>query len=333
MFEDFKNAVLEFYAEKKAKGQLSNNLLKPTKAQLRKECLLILKHRYLQKDDETIRAFFDPTRKFENHELSITKFDLEDFKSLQNFFLGQPSIRKEENIKLLAWLINFEPRPYVFGTTYGTVEQPESTSDSDALEQVATSEIETSPKEVISGEVAIIPESKSETFGDVKPSTPWKKIASISLLSILFLSLGILIYSKNESGDSIISDDIISTPKVNIINASNPQKAIEPKPNNIEKKQCMYWNDDRYEAIACDQPITGTSIIPLDQKKLINFRRIKNLDTINTTHIGKAWYFKIAKDSIVLFTGSGSYPLDTNRILRPLSSYMLNKYILSKRLL
>ena len=274
----------------------------------------------------TFRITPNPTRKFENHELSITKFDLEDFKSLQNFFLGQPSIRKEENIKLLAWLINFEPRPYVFGTNYGTVEQPESTSDSDALEQVATSEIETSPKEVISGEVAIIPESKSETFGDVKPSTPWKKIASISLLSILLLSLGVLIYSKNAIEDLIISDDVINTPKVRIINISNPQETIAPKPINKEKKQCMYWANDQYQAIACDQKIEGALVMEIDIEKLNQLKRITRPDTLTKRDLGKTWYVKINRDSAEFYTANGNYPLDTNRILRPLTPYILNKY-------
>ncbi|WP_379085127.1 hypothetical protein [Pedobacter sp. UC225_65] len=58
MFEDYKNAVLNFYQEKKAMGLLSETFENPTQAKLRKECLLILKNRYLKKDDETIKAFF-----------------------------------------------------------------------------------------------------------------------------------------------------------------------------------------------------------------------------------------------------------------------------------
>ena len=124
MFQDFRKAVLDFYEIKKNSGQLSENLIEPTLAKLKKECLIILKNRYQSKDDETITAFFDSDKKFADQEQRIEKFDPEGFKALHKFLIGKSGIRKEETVKLLAWIIDFEPRPYVWGWENGKSEMP-----------------------------------------------------------------------------------------------------------------------------------------------------------------------------------------------------------------
>ncbi len=290
MFEDFKKAVLNSYTEKKISNQLSDNLLNPTKAQLRKECLLILKNRYLKKDDETIKAFFDPTGKFDNHELSISKFDLEDFKALQKFLLGQPGIRKEENIKLLAWLIDFEPRPYTFGGKYNTPEKKEYVSENE---------------EPINEPILNLP----TTTG-----VPWGKIGVITFLSILLVLLSIKIFSSlKDIGDKILVN-------------KQEEKVPRTAPLTSGSKHCMYWADDHYESIACSQKIKGSTIIALDKQKLNQLKRITRPDTLSKKDLAKTWYVKINKDSIEFYTDSGSYPLDSKKRLKPLTIHMLNKY-------
>lgn len=115
MFDNFKKAVLADYEKKKKSDDISENLLNPSRAKLRAECFIALDKHYKAEDDEILKQFFDPFKKYESHKLSIQKFDGDGFKSIIDFFAGNVVVRKEENVKLLAWLINYEHRPYHSG--------------------------------------------------------------------------------------------------------------------------------------------------------------------------------------------------------------------------
>lgn len=112
MFDNFKKAVLADYEKKKESGDISENLLIPSRSKLRAECFIALDKHYKSEDDEILKQFFDPFNKYDSHKLSIQKFDGDGFKSIIDFFAGNVAVRKEENVKLLAWLINYEHRPY-----------------------------------------------------------------------------------------------------------------------------------------------------------------------------------------------------------------------------
>lgn len=114
LFEDYKNEVLKSYQQKKNAGELSDNLSMPTPKKLRDECLMVLAGRYNRKDDEVIRLFFDPLNKYMDHAKSVERIDVGKFKPLINFVKGEINRTEDKNVKLLAWLIDFEPRPYKF---------------------------------------------------------------------------------------------------------------------------------------------------------------------------------------------------------------------------
>lgn len=98
----------------------------------------------------------------------------------------------------------------------------------------------------------------------------------------------------------------------------------------IGNKQCMYWQGNYYEAVGCKIKMDDTTIVALDQVKLDRLKRITRVDTLGEKDLGKVWYVKIKVDSAEFYTDSGAYPLDTRKRLLPVTSYILNKYILKK---
>ncbi|MFD0940257.1 hypothetical protein [Pedobacter boryungensis] len=97
-------------------------------------------------------------------------------------------------------------------------------------------------------------------------------------------------------------------------------------------KQCMYWTGNNYEATGCDIIIGDTPIIALNKDKLAHLQRITKPDTLTLKDVGKAWYIKITLDSAEFYTDSGVYPLDARKRLRPVSNFIIEKYVLSKKL-
>ncbi|MES2650636.1 MAG: hypothetical protein V4663_02795 [Bacteroidota bacterium] len=322
MFDDFKKVVLNSYTERKAKNMLSDNLINPTRVKLKNECLDILRKRYDKKDDQTIKAFFDPYNEFSSHEQSIAKFDLDGFQALITFFKRNINIRKEENIKLLAWLIDFEPRPYVYDGDYTIQQKPETILENNE-----------SNDENRIDKVSVVSIDELEIINEPNP-LPWKKIGLIVAGIIIALTIGIANYNRISNSEYTELAEKINDPeslKSKKTLASHPEKTIEPKALSQNDKQCMYWASDHYQVVACNQKINGAIKIALNQEKIDRLRKITDLDTVGKKDIGRVWYIKIKPDSVEFYTDSGSYPLDSRKILKPMTNYMLNKYILSKR--
>lgn len=112
MLEDYKKAVISNYHYKKEKGLLSSNLLAPTPAKLRTESLVALATRTKKEDEKIIRNFFNGGLESNDYAHIINKFDRDKLKPLDNFIAGETEVRDYNNVELLAWLIDFEPRPY-----------------------------------------------------------------------------------------------------------------------------------------------------------------------------------------------------------------------------
>jgi len=95
-------------------------------------------------------------------------------------------------------------------------------------------------------------------------------------------------------------------------------------PNSDEK--CMYWKDDHYEPINCNEKINGATVIKLNLEKLQNLKKINLPDTLSKNSIGKVWYTGRG-DNHEYFTDSGMHPVDTVKRLRPFSSYIQTSHI------
>lgn len=146
MFPDYQAQVLLAYQKKREAGQLSLNLLHPSPAQLRKECLLVLRDRYLKKDSRFISDFFEVPASETEYAQFIDNIDIDKFKPLLNFISLKTSDPVRKHVELLAWLIDFEPRPYKFGQTPVAEEDitkkiEEEKKDEAEVEKIPTGEL------------------------------------------------------------------------------------------------------------------------------------------------------------------------------------------------
>ena len=122
MFEDYKSRVLEEYKLARDRNTISMNLIHATPAKIKAECLTVLETRFSKKDERMLTSLFGPMNGEEAYRNAIKKSDSDKFKPLTNFLKGHTKATDENNIELLAWLIDYEPRPFRINPEGGTVE-------------------------------------------------------------------------------------------------------------------------------------------------------------------------------------------------------------------
>lgn len=111
MIEKYRSEVLRFYEEKKASGELSMNLMYPTCANIRNEFRSLFNAGCDKLDNRILKEFLKIPFDKEISDLTVKKCDTETFKAFCNF-LKKGIQTRERNIELLAWMIDFRPRPF-----------------------------------------------------------------------------------------------------------------------------------------------------------------------------------------------------------------------------
>lgn len=300
MFDEYELEVLREYQEKKDTGAFLTNLAYPAPAKLKNECIATFDRRYHKKDDIALRSFFDPRDGTEEaFRLSISKCDTDKFRPLNTILTKGRRKTDRKNIELLAWLIDFQPRPYATwlnekGRKVTDTVPPTNYDKPEGIPPV----INTDEGHIISPEVEP-PVSLEEN----KISNPQKKVVMILLL-LLVLSIGAyLIWSKKSS-------------------PANKTETTDPAMHHVTGPiKHMYWDNDHYDTINAS---SSAPAVPLDTFRLAHFRQV-DTSKITAQSIGHTWYFNTGH-GLACYTGGGPYPLDTNRRLKPMTLYMVNKY-------
>jgi len=130
-----------------------------------------------------------------------------------------------------------------------------------------------------------------------KPHTGLKIITTLLLITVL--SFGLHSYQNYGSNKVYIP-------------AETPEK-------------CMHWTGNRYEPIDCNDQTSETPIIAINFQKLNHFKKIACPDKLNKKDIGKVGYAK-PNGELEFYTDSGTHPIDTNRVLSPLTDHMLKTH-------
>ncbi len=322
MFEQYQNEVVSMCRNKLAANQLPHlNAVSP--AMLRQECLNIYKERHdPKKDDVALRMFFGPDNKDKGYLKIIDAHPTEKFKALSVFF-KRPNDKKpdQKNLELLAWLIDFEGRPYQPKKGY------DISTPLDKKEETVVADKQSTEAEIQAGDDKIKKQNESLEAEDISHT----KDKEQGIKSII----GNTIYPP------IVDPTIHSTrwqiPKkfhktVYAFTAAAFVLASTYVIVKSTKKQCMYWNGNQYEVVACDEKQGNFSIIAFDEPKKDRLKRILHPDTLTINSVRKVWYNKVWADSLDFYTDSGAVPTDSRKRLMPMTGYMLNKYIIQKKL-
>jgi hypothetical protein len=288
MFDDYELAVLQDYSEKKAKGELWSNMMHPTPGKLKKESLAVFDRRYHRKDEVTLRSFFDITGDTDTFRPAIKRWETDKFRP-PNLVLNKGTQRTDEkNIELLAWLIDFQPRPYAVW-----LKDRKEKKDL-LLEQQEGKTEEPQPNEQENNDGIAIPVGQPPKRPDNPDKRfPYRQVFTYAAIIIVIVLTGyfFLLHRPSSGGN------------------------------------CMYWTGDHYERIACNvrPDDTTVSVIALDSNKWVHFKRITRADTLTAASVGKVWYINI-NGAIEYYTAPGEHPVYPDRRLLPLTVYILNKY-------
>jgi hypothetical protein len=135
MFADYISLVVAVYQKKREAGVLPPALVHPSPARLRAACMAVCEDRFDRKDLSTLRTFFGQVSDKRTCLQAIDNLDTEKFKPLGNFLKGATTTPDDKIIEILAWLIDFTPRPYEFGRKY-----PEDRSEQKSIAQPSNSD-------------------------------------------------------------------------------------------------------------------------------------------------------------------------------------------------
>lgn len=111
MIEQYRVELKEAYLKKKDSGELSLNLINPTPANIRNECVVLLKSGCSEADLRVFKSFFEHPLNADFPISKIWNFNIGKLKALSNF-LKLDIKTNDRNLALLAVLIDFNPRPF-----------------------------------------------------------------------------------------------------------------------------------------------------------------------------------------------------------------------------
>lgn len=328
MFSTYMHAVLQHYQLKKTSGELPIRLRSPSPAKIRDH----LEH-YLStafdpaKDSQVLEAFIGRQQDAAAYVKAVKNVEIDDFRPVINWLKGKTLTPEDKQVHLAALLLDFE-RPYEFGRDY-------SLDKMDGKEAVKTGE----QKDVNNGH------GKTETINEAEDLVEESinedgESDDVELPDGEVLTEEILGEDKSaEKQETSVPDVVPVFEKDNgkknkwrlWLNSNGGRRTIIPLSvlvaislgfvikgtiDDPKGKQCMYWKDDRYVAIACDAKLPEeTKKIALDTFLLNNFRMITKPDTITERSIGKLWYLKYQKN-FDYFTVRGVHPIHGKKLSR-----------------
>lgn len=290
--------VLDDYEKKKKANTLFSELLHPTPAGLREETLRIYLEKGSPKEATALRSFFGPLNNAQDYTQRIQTFDLDKFRPLVNFLHKRTVTTNKKNIELLAWLIDFQLPSTVANSEIGRTEQPVSYL--------------IKPRETES--IEIDDSAQLDNIDDLSGGLQVRHQIQLDDHSRKQKKRELLFDSSNQKGIVAFSIAAIIAVSLYIWFTQTRQ-------------QCMYWTGSHYEVIACNLNKTNVSVVALDTFKVAHLKKITLPDTITAYSIKKVYYSKI-NGKIEFYTYSGVHPLDNGKILRPMTEYILNKYVL-----
>jgi hypothetical protein len=291
MHVDYIRLVLKIYQQKVAENDISPRLINPTPAKLRAECMAVFAERHDAKDEQTLRTFFGKQDSLDAYAKAIKKLHTDKFKPLANYLKRLVATTDDKNTELLAWLIDFEPRPFKFGSQYGEVLEPERLEKEKQPMEVEVQVEVVQQIDKNEGNIAVT--VAPQRFANQPKRSLEIRVVIVFVFLIIFMGAGIYwVGNLKENG----------------------------------KESCMYWAGDHYQQVSCNQKFRDTLVIALDSTMLHHFKKISQPDTITGNAKGYVWYIKL-DNRIEFYTADGYHPIYQQRKLKPVTDHIINIYI------
>jgi len=304
-FNDFRNGVFSLYDLRKSQNELDYRLSNPTPASLRKYCLIRLSQNLPNTDIEVLKDFFDPLSKSNNFEKTIDEYPLGKLRALQKLIIERTEDPDEKLVKLLAILIDYQPRPFKYNYHNKSIPPvvtdsvPPTIQETESPEIVVTDPVPPTIKETEPPEIVAPAPPAINTPKTVIGSKNWHQrlpffygrnrhairfSASVCLLIIIFY----IIYSLTPKG-------------------------------------CMYWDEYKYVETDCQSSIPANRIVGFNKDQFNTFFKIMRPDTLSKKDVGIVWYSKIDNE-VEFFTSSGHHPIEIKKGLKLATEHIIDTY-------
>lgn len=94
-----------------------------------------------------------------------------------------------------------------------------------------------------------------------------------------------------------------------------------------QDKDCMYWTGNHFVSVDCSQHLPNIQTIALDTFELHQQFKVLHPESLDEAGIKKLWYSKVDK-KIEFFNIGGTHPEHPEKQLKPITDYIIHKYIL-----
>ncbi|TWI78014.1 hypothetical protein IQ13_4258 [Lacibacter cauensis] len=321
--------VFRTYQMLRSQPECSPALKQPTPAGIRNECLTVYKERPEKKDEPVLRSFFGPA---ENNSFlaPIEKMSTVRFKSFANYLTGKAINTDNKNVELLAWLIDFQHRPFRLGM------------------DVLLNETE---KTIINSDDKTVPSQHTELHTGSNSYEEDVQYSSETLQqhpdNLTAANTAPEVYEREPRLTTGIHNDQSLSDGQRLSAWMSPEK----KESNNKKKwvilvialscsflsltayllldnsnKCMYWAGDHYERIDCDEDVHNKVVF--NEERWKNFKKITDLSSITESSIGVVHYY--GNKNREFFTTGGKHPVESNRYLKVMTRYIWEKDFGSK---
>ena len=302
--EEYRDLVLADF-DRKVKAGLLPELTASTRSSIKAQCISACVERYHRKDEPLLSALFGRRENQAAYLAAIRNVSAEDFRTLNNFLNDRDIQTSFRNIRLLAWLTDFEPRPYHY-----ELELPPPVLEEPVTGDVATDRVADVPvlaRQPIIGEEGktIVVDSPTGVMGDVS----WKKMLWLVLLLMVLGGGGYYWFGQ---GVAIANGAELLKPRMRATSGDG---------------KCMYWDGDHFNEVAYQLLPAGKVAYQLDSADLRQFKRVMKPEALVISDTSHIWYFKVSRDSIECFTAAGFHPVLEDRRLKQLTAYMYKKYL------
>jgi len=286
--ESYKRDILEKYKREKG-GEMIGYLSNPTRKQIREACLWLLDKRELKYDEQTLNRFFQFDFK-KSKSLQIQQFKPDKFVPIVKFLKGKTKDTSIENLELIAWLIDFKPRPLTeYLNSNHSVNLKEKLQD-DIVPSSSSEEPTKAPST----------SSSLQSEPDIKKKKKRKLIITISIAFSAFL--------------------ILTTTFTDWIYPPSPKSKCMTWADSLYVPiSCEVGPRSKF----------GTKIEPVDPIKLKNFKKVEvDMTTQFFAEDDKPmiWYYKNKDGEIEYFTAPGLHPI-TGETLRKITPYIIETYV------
>lgn len=286
---EYKKLVLEDFDQKILAQQLPAELISLTPGGLKSESVKICEDRFDSKDGIILDSFFGKKENAFAYRQAIQNSNGGVFKPLINLLKKRSIKTSLKNVNLLAWLIDFRPRPYHPNLIITNINEDQTNINQDKQPDSSLSPTATNAAEFEADPV--LPASLLK-----KPLAQNKKLMIAGVLLIIVVLTSYLVINYQTS------------------------------PEITGHEGCMFWHSDHYQPIDCSRKFLHSQLYPIDHKLVDGFKRITLPDTLTMRSLGKIWYAKF-RGRVEFYTQGGAHPVDTNKRLLPVSDHILKKYV------